>query len=321
MEGRGMGNFKSLESSVYVFSKFTSEALIFESLAICALCATYAAFWVLRKRRIGVIENAVPSGVVKGYLNELILDAEQLRAQLFGLLSAARSEAPATLTETQASAASATVSMDPELMKKVAQLEHKMSEQAKAMDGMLAEKARIEQELAAARAAGAGKGAPSGADPMVPKLQEKISQLEGRLAEYSVIEDDLANLKRLQQENAQLRSALAGQGGGASVPAAFTSAPAPAAAKAPAAPVEVPASAPAEALVAATPDASFENLVDQVEESLAPAAPAPAAAAPEAPSAPAPAAALAASTPDAGGATLSKSDEDLVAEFEKMLNG
>src|SRR6185437_13812316 len=72
---------------VYLFSKFTSEALLFEALIIFTLIALYSAFWLLRKRKYGVVETQVPASVVKYYLNELIVDAEQLRAQLFGLLS------------------------------------------------------------------------------------------------------------------------------------------------------------------------------------------------------------------------------------------
>src|SRR5689334_2552322 len=74
-------------SWLYLFSEFTPEALLFEALIIFLLCAIYAAFWILRKRRFGVVETQLPAGPVKEYLNELIFNAEQLRAQLFGLLA------------------------------------------------------------------------------------------------------------------------------------------------------------------------------------------------------------------------------------------
>ncbi|MCM2321980.1 MAG: hypothetical protein NDJ90_01825 [Oligoflexia bacterium] len=299
-----------MTSWVYVFSRFTAEALLFEALLIFLLCGGYAAFWVLRKRRLGALEaaNEVPAGVVKGYLNELIHDAEQLRAQLFGLLAASGIQIAMPQQPLQGVSINVAPGLtnDPEALKKMAILELKMIEQAKAMEAVMTDKAKVEQELALARAK--GTGAPSaGGNTEIGKLQEKIHQLEGRLAEYSVIEDDLANLKRLQQENAQLRASL-GQNAPSGAVAAAAPTPAPRAAVAPA---PAPAS-PLDAL--GNPEANFEKLVDQVEQSFQPPAPAveaPAAAAP-APQAPS------TSAPAAG--TLAKSDEDLVAEFEKMLN-
>lgn len=249
-----------------------------------------------------------------------------------------------------------------------------MAEQASAMERIMTEKAKLEKELADARANGA-TAAPSaeasagGED--VQKLQEKCQSLEARLAEYSVIEDDLANLKRLQQENAQLKSQLANGSGATATPAAPAPTPAPAAAApstpepapapepvaaAPAQP-EIPAAAAAasdpgadaaakamaaaaaadapsssvmsqdaiQAMLdssnagtpapAAAPANQFEGLVDEVEKSLQPGTP------------PAGATATASAAPTGPAAVETKiekapekTDEDLIAEFEKMLN-
>jgi uncharacterized coiled-coil protein SlyX len=117
--------------------------------------------------------------------------------------------------------------MDPALLGRLAELETKIADQSKTMDAVLAEKMRIEAELAKAKLGGGGGGGDS-------ELKARLQELEARLAEYSVIEDDLANLKRLQQENAQLKAMLAGAGGAAAV-AAAAPAPAPAPSAAPAA--------------------------------------------------------------------------------------
>ncbi|MEK7692360.1 MAG: hypothetical protein AAB425_15200, partial [Bdellovibrionota bacterium] len=125
-------------------------------------------------------------------------------------------------------------------------------------------------------------------------LMDKIKSLEDRLAEYSVIEDDLANLKRLQQENTQLRGELdalkaGGGGAGAGVAAAAAAAKAePVAENTEAAaeeePVEKEAAKPepvaAEAAVEEVSEsekdegvaaaAAFEGVVDKVEEDLNP---------------------------------------------------
>jgi hypothetical protein len=332
-----------MSSWVHLFSNFTQEALLFEALAICLLSAGYCAFWVLRKRRLGSIESQVPAGVVKIYLNELIQDAEQMRAQLFGLLRSAgvsvgtQGEPALALQSTGPSlggaegAQLATLSAsDPATAQKIAEMEARMAEQAKAMQSLLVEKQKIEKDLAEARAnAGAGKasGAPESSAALT-QLQQKIGLLEGKLAEYSVIEDDLANLKKLQQENSQLKAALQGRS---------VDAPAGAVAAAPAVPVSetprsqatqaapepiveaaeaVAASASEPQATAAAPQAdAFEGLVDQVEQSLQPTAEATAATGEPA----APAADAAASPEAAPLESVEKSDADLVAEFEKML--
>jgi hypothetical protein len=307
-----------MKSWVYLFSQFTPEALLFEALLIFVLCAGYTGFWILRKRRLGVTPDVVPAGVVKTYMAQLIADAEEMRTQLFGLLrSAGGAPMPRPQYMPQAAAPAAPpgeAEADPALLEKISSLEAKMGEQATAMQALLQEKERVEKDLVVARNASAK--APSGGDSAaLSALQAKIASLEGKLAEYSVIEDDLANLKRLQQENAQLRAALAGQGGAASPPTtqAAKAAPAPAApapaAAAPAAPAAdegMAAISEAEATAAAPQaDAGFEGLVDQVEQSLQPAAAQPAAAP--------------VSTPAAAPATMESNDADLVAEFEKML--
>jgi hypothetical protein len=318
-----------MTSWVYIFSRFTPEALLFEALIIFALGAGYAGYWVLRKRRQGaVIGSDIPAGVVRTYLNELIIDAEQLRAQLFGLLASAgmpmheirtvvrtmQAPEPAQVAAPAPAGASAP---DPELTMKLGSLEGKLAEQMRAMETLLAEKTRLEHELSEAKlgAQAMQGGATDGVE--LAKLREKMHLLESKLAEYSVIEDDLANLKRLQQENAQLRAALAAKGGSAE--AALAAAPAPAAAAPVAAePEPEPALEPEAPAAEAAPDAGFEGLVDHVEESLKEAPPAPE---PPAPVAAAPVPAPAPPAPAPAQTSNDKSDADLVAEFEKMLHG
>jgi hypothetical protein len=314
-----------MASWVYIFSRFTPEALLFEALAIFVLCGSYAAFWVLRKRKLGAIDQAVPVGVVKTYLNELIVDAEQLRTQLFGLLRSAgiSVEMPAGQATAGAPATATVTTADPALLQKVSQLEARMAEQAQMMNALLLEKQQIEKDLAQARSAKSEAPAGGGGDAaVVNELQGKIQNLEGKLAEYSVIEDDLANLKRLQQENAQLKAALKGGAGAVSTgaPATLAADPIPVAMPGASEPAPVPAEPSVDAILAGTAGSSgsdltnaFDGLVDQVEQSLQ-SAPAPAAAAPAEPAIMAETSTLA-----IPGDSMEKSDADLVAEFEKML--
>ncbi|MFL5815869.1 MAG: hypothetical protein ACJ763_20035 [Bdellovibrionia bacterium] len=277
-----------MSSWIYILSKFTPEALLFEALLICVLVSSYAAFWVLRKRRFGAIEDEVPASVVKVYLNELIGEAEDMRTQLFGLLSGHAPRPRHAHADAHISSPSFVVSGDA--AEKLTALEQKMAEQAAAMERIMSEKAKLEKELNDARANGAAAGGASAGGEDVQKLQEKCQSLEARLAEYSVIEDDLANLKRLQQENAQLKTQLASGGAGATAagpavpatpaataapstpaaaepeaaPAPAEAAPAPAAEAAPATPADPEAAAAAAAVAAATAaDAPSSTVMDQ----------------------------------------------------------
>lgn len=324
-----------MTSWVYIFSKFTPEALLIEAFFILLLCAAYAVFWVLKKRRFGALDDTIPSGVAKDYLGHLIGEAQSLRTQLFGLLSGQGADSMGAGFFMPSGGAGAG---DPEAARKLMLLEAKMAEQSAAMNAIIAEKEGIERSLAEAKAQAQGSAAfVSGSTDtsMIAELEKKIKMLEGKLAEYSVIEDDLANLKRLQQENAQLRGALAGNGG--SIPPPNISA-AQAPAPPPPAPILQPvpepepvAAAPAapapELEAVSTPTASpgpdlfsndsnlFDTLVNEVEKSLEtnPVAAPP----PPVEVAPTPAAAA----PPSPKEQKEQSDEDLVAEFEKMLSG
>jgi hypothetical protein len=343
---------------VFLFSRFSSEALLFEALVIFTLLAVYAAFFVLRKRRFGSVKTQIPAGVVKAYLNELIGDAESLRAQLFGLLYSAGVPAAelahlrnmgGTGSGISAGAmlqATQTGGGDPAA---VQALEAKLAAQAKQIETFLAEKMRVEKELEEARTKGDSTSSQTSNE--MNKLQDKIGLLEGKLAEYSVIEDDLANLKRLQQENTSLKAQLGGKPAGGSVAGPAAAPPAPNITAAPATPPPAE-DALNDALAALTPEAvssktpmpkntvsdigvqgpgkekpasrelqtdssgadspletsaGFEGLVDQVEKSLEKPIEA--------------AAVVPPSTTEIAGATIEKSDADLVAEFEKMLKG
>ncbi|MFN8371146.1 MAG: hypothetical protein U0T83_11060, partial [Bacteriovoracaceae bacterium] len=127
----------------------------------------------------------------------------------------------------------------------------------------------------------------SAGDPDAKKKFDEMKadrdKLKEKLQEYEVIEDDIANLKRLQKENEELKKAIEGLSkGGAPAPAAAAApTPAPAPKPAPAAPAAAAAAPPAPE-PAAAPAKPVDPLNVQLEGS-------------------------------------DKSAEDLLSEFEKML--
>lgn len=326
-------------SWVHLFSKFSPEALLFEALLICLGIAAYAAWVILRKRKQQTSEDLVPGSVVKVYLNELVLEAEQMREQLNELLKATGGAQPAQLERLttrlrvpaassplmEASPSSSASQADSALLEKILSLETKMRDQSSAMETLVTEKTRIENELKLAKSA-ASRPTPSssGRDPESEELRKKIQALEVKLSEYSVIEDDLANLKRLQQENAQLRIQVSQQQETAALlkeglapiqqPSLEGSIGAPTVSLPSLEPaLTVTTSASAEPAADSAPfDQMTNELAQKVDQSIQEAAPA------------APAAAATPGTEvktEAAPEEPKKSEADLLAEFEKMING
>lgn len=333
-----------MDAWVYLFSKFSHEALLFEALALALGVFGYAVFYLIRKRKYGVAGKDVPSNIIKVYLAQLVADSEEMRIQLFGLLGKGeatarimagfqqQTTAPADYAGSGATAAGAAIPaqqfiVDPKQTEKLRELEQRLAEQANALDAVLGDKMKLEEELATARADSSSGSTDeekksAGPDRSGP-MAERLKQLEAQLAEYAIIEDDLANLKRLQKENKTLKEQLAG-----GMPAASPSPAAAAAAKKPDVP-KPDLSGPKDSNIAteAVADqhaddpnhpADFESLVDVVEKNLADASKSdnvePNAAAPANEFNLEPAASVSERNSD------EKSEEQLQADFEKMLN-
>lgn len=338
-----------MEAWIHLLARFTNEAIFFEGLAFCVLLMSYFAFWILKKRKYGSAGQVVPASLLRAYLNSLIGDAEQLRQQLFGLMrgtsgvhepSLQLGSSATSLASLAAGAGLGSPALGAGGGAQLSSLEAKVAEQSRTIESLAQERTQLQNDLMAAKAASGGGGGdatasvgasgPSAEDVARTKgLQEKVDALEARLAEYAVIEDDLANLKRLQQENAKLKSALESSGQnvasivGQAVPDPLPETPAAASEPVMAAvPDPIPSPAPAaepSPLEAATADVpNFDGLSQQVGESLKE----PPAGASVADTA-APLAAVNSPVLDAPATPLGdeKSDADLVAEFEKMLNG
>ncbi len=337
-----------MASFIYLYSKFTEEFLLLTAAGIFSLLSVYCYTWVVKKRRLGAARDQVPAGMVKVYLSQLINEAQFVRTQLFGLaggtgnpddFAAHFKAAPASTShasETHSDEASSGVSAD--LMERLKALEKQLADKESMVVNINVEKTKLLEEVENLKQNQKVTGAAATGNNA--ELLQKMKTLEERLEEYALFEDDLANLKRLQQENAQLKKRIDERGGsaGPQVDATPTIAAAPpireepkiepvvAAAEpagmsldqnaidalldgTPATP-PTPTTPTAEPVIAAAPSAptktdDFENLVDKVEDSLVKPEAVQAAAAPS----PAPA-----------NAAGEKTDEELLKEFENLLN-
>ncbi len=202
-----------MNSLVYFYSKFTEEFLLLSAAGVFTLLSIYCYHWVIQKRRMGVARSQIPSAVVKSYLNQLINEAEFVRKQLFGMtdghasyVSNTSSIAGAGTAFTSPAAEGNQQSISPDLMARVNALESQLKDKESLVVNINIEKTKLLEEIEkmkanpnAASAANAGNQ---------DQLTQKIKNLEARLEEYALFEEDLANLKRLQQENTQLKKKL-----------------------------------------------------------------------------------------------------------------
>jgi hypothetical protein len=212
-----------MASFIYLYSKFTEEFLLLSSAGIFALLAIYCYHWVVKKRRLGAARNQVPAGMVKVYLNQLINEAQFVRTQLFGLIGGnpnnADSNTAFKLTHSLAPTSSdqekpveSTIDLSSgaipsDLLERLKALESQLSEKESMVVNVNIEKTKLLEEIENLKQNKiASESAAVSNDNS--ELLNKMKALEERLEEYALFEDDLANLKRLQQENTNLKKRL-----------------------------------------------------------------------------------------------------------------
>ena len=159
--------------------------------------------------------------------------------------------APSESAAPDAPAPVAAAGANPEAAKQVFELTEKVTQREKQIETL---KKDIEKLQASASTSGAAN----------PQQEERIKELEGRLAEYEIIEDDIADLSLFKEENARLKAELEKiKAGGAGVAAAPAAAPATAT---PTAAASGETTTPA-AVTAATP-AQLDDVLKQFSEAV-----------------------------------------------------
>jgi hypothetical protein len=324
-----------------ILTKFTDETITLFSMLLLLTMTALIAYWFYNRKKFRQLTHEIPASVVKNYLDSIIQNSTSLKSSLFrggGLemgngipsvvpvgdlpssMSIGVGSASEEVNQKNAEIASLTLKLN-DRTKQIADLEKTMQEFSSGKGGspeaeiLKKELLSLQTQLAEARSSGGGGDANLQRD--LSAVTSERNDLRERLKEYEIIEEDLANLKRLQQENDQLRAELASLKRGApqvQIPDAIIPAVAAVAAVAEVAEVAeeeeidleaemakaIAESQPSAQLAEATPDSQDipeEVAVEASEE-------APAAEEPEE---------LAPATAE------QKSAEELLSEFEKML--
>ena len=278
-----------------VLTKFTDETITIFSMLLLVTMAGIVVYWFYNRKKFHQLSHEIPASVVKNYLDSIIQNSTALKSSLFrggGLdigngipsvvpvgdlpssMNIGVGSSSEELNQKNAEIASLSLKLN-DRQKQILDLEKQLQNASSGKDNS-AEVDKLKKELAAAKASGGGD---------VAAITSERNELKERLKEYEIIEEDLANLKRLQQENDQLKAELAAlKKGGAQVKIADATIPAP-----PAAVIE--------------PEVDLEA---EMAKAIAESQPAPKAAAP-----------ADVEVPEVEGEQ--KSAEELLSEFEKML--
>lgn len=249
-----------MESLRLVLTQFTDETISISLAVLVVVFASLVAYWFYNRRRFHQLSHQIPASVVKNYLDSIIANSTALKSSLFrggglelgeGIPSilptsdlpsggiAVGSDNSEALAQKNAEIANLK-SLVGQKDATIAELE-KMLEAARASNGggiseeeagilkgeVDSLKAQLEEANAALEGAvaGGGSGGDSELDAQIESVTKERDELKERLMEYEIIEEDLANLKKFQQENEQLKKTIAELKGGAAeedVPAAET---------------------------------------------------------------------------------------------------
>lgn len=214
--------------------KFGPELLVIQFGFLIILSTLFLWLWFSNRRKYHNLKHVIPANVVKNYLDSIIQNSTALKSSLFrgggldvdsvpsvmplgqlgGGDNVAVSGAPsAKVLEELAEKKALIASLEAQLLSaKTAgtEFETKAKNFHKDLTIALEKVAELEAKLAAASSSAQPAGTHGDAalrEELATVTKERDELLE-RLREFEVIADDLANLKRLQQENEQLKKSL-----------------------------------------------------------------------------------------------------------------
>ncbi len=260
-----------MESIRLVLTQFTDETISIFIAVLVVVFSVLVAYWYYNRRKFHQLSHQIPASVVKNYLDSIIANSNALKSSLFrggGLEVGEGIPAIFPTSELPTGGVSLGGASSEELAQKNAEIANLKSFLSQ-KDATIAE---LERMLEAARSSSGGgispeeydivrsevsslknqleeannaldearsSGGGGGDDETAAKLEQvsnERDELKERLMEYEIIEEDLANLKKYQQENEQLKKQLEALKGGS--PAAAEEEPAVPAMEEPAAQVQ-----------------------------------------------------------------------------------
>lgn len=221
---------------IYQYIDFHNTEFLVIGVSLLILTASsFVMVWMLNKRKFHRLKHQIPAGVVQNYLDSIIQNSSALKSSLFrGDIGSSGNPSVLPLQNLVGGSADYGSLGNEELNQKNAEislLKSQMQERSalvKDLEDRISETVselrgaedKIEQLMSqlnnSSSSTPSNQSMNSQTDnvanhEMMTQLEEITKErnlLKERLQEYEIIEDDLANLKRLQQENSQLKQSV-----------------------------------------------------------------------------------------------------------------
>lgn len=232
------------ESIELIITKLTDETLISLVLLTGTIGLIIIALWLYNRRKFHQMSHEIPADVVKNYLDSIIQNSTALKSSLFrgggldvqdGVPSVFSSrDLPSGPVHLNSGADSEEIAQKnaeitslrsdlSDKQKQIQELTDKLNEMPKGESSpeevndlnnqIVSLKSELSQVRAELEQQKSQDGGDIGLQDKFDEILKERDELQERLQEYEIIEEDLANLKRLQQENEQLKKSLGKTGG------------------------------------------------------------------------------------------------------------
>lgn len=226
------------ETIINYLDKFGPELLVIQFGFLVILSTLFLWLWFSNRRKYHNLKHAIPATVVKSYLDSIIQNSTALKSSLFRGGGLEVNGVPSVMPlsnlmggESMGVTGAPSTALLEELNQKkalIASLEAQLSSSSNSSRELEAKLTSSQSNLSSAErkikeleallaqsAQGSGGGGDEAIKAQLSSLTRERDEIRDRLKEFEIISDDLANLKRLQQENDQLKRSLAALQGGA----------------------------------------------------------------------------------------------------------
>ncbi len=230
-----------METLILSFTKYNDEIVMIAASLLMTTLVVLFFYWDYNRRKFKKLTHQIPASVVKNYLDSIIQNSNSLKSTLFrgsGLdigesipsvvpvqnlpsSNALNSGIPEEVLNQKSAEITALRRDLADKEKMVSDLEKQLTAAASGDDSSLldeikslkTENQQLKDRITELEGLLAKAKESSGDDGAVSELVAELDELKEKLTEYEIIEEDLANLKRLQQENDQLKKTIADMGG------------------------------------------------------------------------------------------------------------
>ena len=222
-----------------ILTKFTDETITIFSLLLLVTMVGIIIYWFYNRKKFHQLSHEIPASVVKNYLDSIIQNSNSLKSSLFrgggldignGVPSVVPvGDLPSSMSIGVGNGSEETTQKNAEiaaLTQKLSDRHRQIQDLEKTIQDLSAGKGpgaetellkkdlsqsqqkvrELEAQLAEAMTRAGGD---AGLQKELVSVTNERNEIRERLKEYAIIEEDLANLKRLQQENDQLKAELA----------------------------------------------------------------------------------------------------------------